>query len=181
MQPHAVQRNGADIYADFPKLKLEAHITKRLTTNTIFDSIALHLGFHGDGATRFIEETGYYLLINYQKSVYNNTFYINIGIIYKELLSTPLSALDLNGAFKVKNPTTVVHVDFRLDDLPGASQNLQETLDSLIKQNDLKRITHVLTENLIKPLSFMHKNHARSTIKSLRDQKKLNAMILKEV
>lgn len=154
-------------------------MTKRLTTNTIFDSIALHLGFHGDGATRFIEETGYYLLINYQKSVYNNTFYIHIGI-YKELLSTPLSALDLNGAFKVKNPTTVVHVDFRLDDLPGASQKLQETFDLLIKQN-LKRITHVLNENLIKLLSFMHKNHARSTIKSLRDQKKLNAMILKEV
>lgn len=155
-------------------------MTKRLTTNTIFDSIALLLGFHGDGATRFIEETGYYLLINYQKSVYNNTFYIHIGI-YKELLSTPLSALDLNGAFKVKNPTTVVHVDFRLDDLPGASQKLQETFDLLIKQNNLKRITHVLNENLIKLLSFMHKNHARSTIKSLRDQKKLNAMILKEV
>ncbi|MFG0632824.1 DUF4304 domain-containing protein [Pseudomonas sp. xss_2] len=154
---------------------------KSVTTNKIFNSTSVQLGFQGDGATRFIEEADYYLLINHQKSAYNKTFYINVGVIYKELLCTRPSAQELNGAFNVKNPTTEIHVDFRLDDFPGASQNLQETFDSLVKQHELESIANVLMDNLKKLLSFMQKNYARDNIKSLRDQNKLSAMILKEV
>ena len=156
-------------------------MTKIKTSNKLFTEIADELAFSGKGATRFIEFSSYYLLINHQKSTYNKCFYINIGLIYKEILGRSLTAEDIVGAFSVKSPTIPIHVSFRLNRFPSAPPDLQEKLDKLIMNDSILELKNLLLDVFKRLLTFIKNSHDRRTIRKLYEEKKLSASILKEV
>ena len=131
--------------------------------------------------TRFIEFPACYLLINHQKSAYNKCFYINVGLIYKEMLDKKLVADDLAGAFNINNPPAPIHVSFRLDCFPSAPPDLQEKFDRLIAEGAMCELKALLLDALQRLLIFIDNHHDRKTIRKLYDEKKLSALILKEV
>ena len=156
-------------------------MTKSKTSNKLFSEIADELALSGSGMTRFIECPTYYLLINHQKSVYSKCFYINVGLIYKELLDRNFTADDIGGAFNIKNPTAPVHVVFRIGRFPSAPPDLEREFDRLIAEGAMSELKEILMDALKRLLVFIGDNHDRKTIRKLYDEKKLSAGIRKEV
>jgi len=156
-------------------------MTKSKTSNKLFSEIADDFALSGVGTSRFIEFSSCYLLINHQKSSYSKSFFINVGIIYKELLGRNLTANELSDALNLKNPSIPVHVYFRLESFPSAPPDLQEKFDHLISEGSINELKEVMIDALNKLFIFIENNHDRKTIRKLFNEKKLSASIRKEV
>ena len=152
-----------------------------MTTNKVFGIVAKELGFNGSGITRFIEYPTYYLLINHQKSAYSKSFYLNVGIVDKELLSQHLDGEDIAGAFKARDPTAPIHVDFRIERCPTMPVDLAASMECCVTEERMADLKEILCDALQRLMAFMEKNHDRKTIRKLSDAKQLSAMLLKEV
>lgn len=156
-------------------------MSKVLTTNKVFSSAAVEVGFLGAGNTRYIEYPDFFILINHQKSSYSKVFYINVGIIYKELLAESPSVQDVCSSFNFRDSKLPVHVGFRVERFPGAPGSLQKTFDDLVANGSMDELKVLLIDVFSRLIEFVEKNHDRATIRRLRDEKKLSAMVLKEV
>ena len=156
-------------------------MSKVLTTNKVFSSAAVEVGFLGAGNTRYIEYSGFFLLINHQKSSYSKVFYMNVGIIYKELVGRNPSIDEICSAFNFRDSKLPVHVDFRIEGFPGAPVDLQKTFDDLVVDGKMDELKILLIDVFHRLIAFVEKNHDRTTIRRLRDEKKLSAMVLKDV
>ncbi|MBV6288839.1 DUF4304 domain-containing protein [Pseudomonas aegrilactucae] len=156
-------------------------MSKVLTTNKVFSSAATEVGFLGSGSTRYIEYPDFFLLLNHQKSSYSKAFYVNVGIIYKELMGGSPSIEEVCSAFNFRDSKLSVHVDFRLEGFPDAPVKLQKTFDDLVVNGDMGELKRLLIDVFSRLIEFVGKNHDRATIRRLRDEKKLSAMVLKEV
>ena len=154
--------------------------TKGFQTGKIFGKAAKEIGFNGLGATRFIEYTNYWLIINHQKSSYSKYFYINVGLLYKEMLADPLTEDEIKNTFKAK-VLVFPHVSFRAECCPGIPDNLFAMIDSCVENEQSDELTNNLKEALIILRSFIEKNYHRQTIRKLYNEKKLSALICKEV
>ena len=148
----------------------------------IFGTITKKLNFQGSGVTRHLEMHTYWVIANFQKSSYNSGFYINIGILYKELLATQPNSDEIAMCFKSDSPFWP-HVTFRIEDCPEFPSSLIESLKetTTVNTNDETQTYEVLLTALTKTVEFIKTNHSRETIRNLHQKRKLNAMILKEV
>jgi hypothetical protein len=153
---------------------------KNMTTNKVFGEVAKELNFYGSGLTRYIVFSSYYLLINHQKSSYSKCFYVNIGLIYKDILDNSLSDYEILGAYKVKEPTAPIHVDFRIECFPLAPSGLQEKLDYLTRSGKMDELKSLLLKVFRKLIIFVEENYDRKNIRKLQDERKLSAMVMKE-
>lgn len=146
-------------------------MSKVLTTNKVFSSAAFEVGFLGAGNTRYIEYPDFFILINHQKSSYSGVFYINVGIVYKELLVESPSIQDVCGAFNFRDSKLSMHVDFRLEGFPDAPVKLQKTFDDLVVNGDMDELKRLLIDVFSRLIAFVEKNYDRATIRRLRDEK----------
>lgn len=154
----------------------------KLHLKKTFGTITEKLNFQGSGVTRRLETHTYWVIANFQKSSYNSGFYINIGILYKELLATQPNSDEIAMCFKSDSPFWP-HVTFRIEDCPDLPDSLIESLKktTTANTNDETQTYDVLLTALAKTVEFIKINHSRETIRNLHKKRKLNAMILKEV
>jgi hypothetical protein len=152
---------------------------KTLTTGKIFGQVAKEVGFQGRGVTRYLEYPTYYLLVNHQG--YNKMFYINVLIVYKELSEKSFSDEDLQNAFK--NAKIVPwHVGFRIERcMPEHKKGLIALMDVCVRDGKMDELKCLLKDALCELIAFVEKNHDRKTIRKLYNERKLSALILKEV
>lgn len=155
-------------------------ITKSFSTSRIFGQVAISAGFKGSGVTRFIDYPDYWLLVNHQKSSYSTRFYINVAILYKELLTCNFSEDDIKTIYK-NNATIWPHVTFRLESCPALSPSLKEDMDKFVEEQDEDGLTATLKHGLTALLNFVEHNHGRQNIRKLNDERKLTATLTKEV
>jgi len=155
---------------------------KPLTTGKIFGKVAKEMGLQGRGVTRYREYPTYYLLVNHQKSSYSKRFYINVVIVYKELLERLPNEEELQNAFRT-NKTVPWHVNARIEDFmpKHEGKELIEMLDACVDDEKLDELGDILKDGLRKVFAFLEKNHDRKTIRRLNDEKKFFAIIRKEV
>ncbi|WP_175045606.1 DUF4304 domain-containing protein [Burkholderia lata] len=151
-----------------------------LSTGKVFGQAAKVAGFHGAGATRFVELPHLWLLINHQKSSYSKSFYVNVGIFYKELLVGNFGESEIKMAFK-KSASIWQHVDFRLDDCPGVRGDFQAKVDACVAEGDMQGLEQILFDAFSALTEFAGESGDRKSIRRLVSEKKLAAMVLKEV
>ena len=153
---------------------------KKIQTGKIFGKAAKETGFKGSGVTRYIEFPNYWLIVNHQKSFYSIHFYVNVGLIYKELVNNTITEDVLKNAFKGKT-TVFPHVTFRIEHCPGIPDDLTVQIGHAVENGQEEILENVLKEALTKLLTFMKKNYSRQDIRKMYEEKKLSALILKEV
>jgi len=151
-----------------------------LTTGKIFGEVAKSHGFQGTGGTRYIEYPTYYLVLNHQKSSYGKSFYINVALIYKELSD---KNFDVENFLKInkKYSSLDYHVHFRIERCPTVNRDLQNLFDTYVKEDRVADLQEPLSEAVGKMIDFLKENHDRKTIRELSDNKKLSALVAKEV
>ena len=154
--------------------------TNKFQTSQIFKKAAKETGFNCAGITYFIEYMDYWLLINHQKSFYSKHFYINVGLFYKEFLTEPLNTDILKKAFKPKTDT-YPHVLFRIEHCPGMPEDLTISIGRSVENEQSEKLFEILQETFMLLISFLNENNDRESIRKLYNDKKLSAMILKEV
>lgn len=143
----------------------------------VFGDVARDLGFSGKGDTRYIEYPSHYVAINFQRSVYGKSFYVNVAILYKELLQNSLTEAEIAEIIKSGFP----HVGFRLESCPGNPPDLQDQMDRCVSEEQMNDLPSLLREATKQVVSFLNQNYDRKTIRRLTEAKQLNALVLKEV
>ncbi len=86
----------------------------------------------------------------------------------------------LKNAFKGKT-TVFPHVSFRIEHCPGMPDDLTIQIGCAVENGQEEKLENVLKEALTKLLSFMEKNYSRQDIRKMYEEKKLSALIHKEV
>ncbi|KAF1033809.1 MAG: hypothetical protein GAK33_06154 [Burkholderia lata] len=150
------------------------------STGKVFGQAAKAAGFHGTGVTRFIELTHLWLVINHQKSSYSKLFYVNVGIFYKELLTEGFRESEIKMEFK-KGASAWPHVDFRMEGCPSVRGDFQAEVDKCVAERDVQGLEEVLSRAFSRLMEFVEKSGDRKSIRRLVNEKKLAAMVLKEV
>ncbi len=150
------------------------------STGKVFGQAAVAAGFQGAGVTRFIELTDLWLVINHQKSSYSKLFYVNVGIFYKELLAGDFREPEMKMVFK-KGASVWPHVDFRMGGCPGVRGDFQAEVDKCVAERDAPRLEGILFDAFSGITEFVEKSGDRKSIRRLVTEKKLAAMVLKEV
>lgn len=143
----------------------------------VFGDLANDFGFSGKGDTRYMEYPTHYVAINFQRSVYGKSFYVNVAILYKELLQNPVTETEIAEIVKSGFP----HVGFRFEQCPGNQRDLQEQLDKCVSEERMDDLAVLLRNATKQVVSFLEQNYDRETIRRLRETKQLNALVLKEV
>ncbi|WP_175017208.1 MULTISPECIES: DUF4304 domain-containing protein [Burkholderia] len=151
-----------------------------LSTGKVFGQAAKAAGFHGAGVTRFVELTHLWLVVNHQKSAYSKLFYVNVGMFYKELLRVDFGESEIRMAFK-QGASVWPHVDFRLDDCPGVREDFQVEVGKCVAGRDAQGLEGILSDAFSKLAAFVETSGDRKSIRRLVSEKKLAAMVLKEV
>ncbi|RBL79580.1 hypothetical protein DDE05_56945 [Streptomyces cavourensis] len=152
----------------------------KFLTSKMFGAAAMSVGFCGTRVTRSIEYDDYWLLINHQKSQYSKFFYINVCMVYKGLIFPGFTEQDAWNLYK-KDAGWFPHVAFRLENCPGVPTSLMEDIDRSVECQDEQRLKEILVSGLRMLLNFMEDHHSRESIRRLSNEKKLSAIVCKEV
>ncbi|WP_137926308.1 DUF4304 domain-containing protein [Cupriavidus sp. 2SB] len=153
---------------------------KPFSTSGAFGNAAKKAGFNGAGNTRFIEYSSYWVIINRQKSAYGKQFYVNVGILFKELLEYPLSVGNIGMVLKMKS-SIEPHARWRIERSPGMPSDIVERINRSIEGEQMNELELALFETFSSLLAFLSQNHNRSTIRKLHSEGQLPAILLKEV